>query len=193
MVLLDIYTGMRCGELMGLSWSNINLEIRTIKIVQASQYLPEKGTFMKDTKNDSSVRLVSIPQSLVSLLKKYKAYWDEEKLKAGELWTNSDLLFTKWNGGPMFTYTLTNWFPEFLKRHKLPHITPHGLRHTSATLLISQGINIRAVSERFGHARTSTTMDIYAHALKSSDREAADKLDNLLNNNISSNKISSNL
>ena len=62
----------------------------------------------------------------------------------------------------------------------MPHITFHGLRHTHATLLISQGLDVRTVSNRLGHAQTSTTLNIYAHAFAKMDREASDKLDNLL-------------
>ena len=63
---------------------------------------------------------------------------------------------------------------------KLPEIPLHGLRHTSATLLISQNVDVRTVSGRLGHAQTSTTMDIYSHALKKMDEKAADVLDSLL-------------
>ena len=63
---------------------------------------------------------------------------------------------------------------------KLPDIPLHGLRHTSATLLISQNVDVKTVSNRLGHAQTSTTIDIYSHALKKKDEQAADVLDDLL-------------
>ena len=63
---------------------------------------------------------------------------------------------------------------------ELPMITLHGLRHTAATLLIGQGVNVKTVSNRLGHASTSTTMNIYAHALQELDRSASDTLENLL-------------
>ncbi|WP_084331175.1 site-specific integrase [Ruminiclostridium cellobioparum] len=74
----------------------------------------------------------------------------------------------------------TVWFHAFLKRHNLPPITFHQLRHTNASLLVSLGVDITTVSKRLGHSRTSTTLDIYAHSLKSRDEEAASRLENLL-------------
>jgi integrase len=180
MTMLDIFTGLRCGELMGLEWSNIDLDNGTITINKASQYVSGKGTFTKSTKNKTSNRLISIPDFIVKLLKQYKSWQNEQILSCGDMWKKSNRLFTSWDGDPEFTYALTNWFPYFLKRHNLPKITPHGLRHTSATLLVAQGLDVTALSKRLGHARTSTTMDIYAHALQSSDKAAGTMLENLL-------------
>lgn len=183
MVLLDVFSGLRLGELMGLSWSNIDMENNTIEILKSSQYLSGKGTFEKDPKNETSVRKISIPAPVTALLSEYRIWWLEQRLQCGDQWKNSDRLFVTWDGQPMFTYTLTNWFPEFLQRHNLPKITPHGLRHTSATLLAAQGLEVSAISKRLGHARTSTTMDIYVHALKKADTAASNLLEKALLNN----------
>ena len=83
----------------------------------------------------------------------------------------------------IFPDTISNWFKKFREKHNLPELTFHGLRHTNATLLIGQGVDIKTVSKRLGHARTSTTINIYAHALRRPDQEAAEKLDNLFKNN----------
>lgn len=176
---LAIATGLRRGELMGLEWKDINFNKQTLEVRQASQYVPGKGTFTKEPKNETSKRLIAIPASIVALLNKYKASQNEERLAAGDKWKGSDKFFTTWNGEPMHPDTISKWFPKFLKRHGLPPIPFHGLRHTSATLLIAQGTPLKNVSSRLGHANISTTGDIYAHALKSADREAADKLDNI--------------
>ena len=106
-----------------------------ISVTKASQHISGIGTFEKAPKNESSVRRISIPAPIVSLLKEYRKHWLSMQLAAGDLWQKSNKLFVTWDGRPMFTYTLTNWFPEFLKRHNLPKITPHGLRHTMASLL----------------------------------------------------------
>lgn len=89
-------------------------------------------------------------------------------------------VFTQWNGNPMHTQTPSRWFPKFLVKHGLKRITFHQLRHTSATILINAGINLQAISSRLGHSNTSTTLNIYSHALKSADKTAADKLENIL-------------
>ena len=192
MVLLDVFSGLRLGELMGLFWENINFEDNTIEVIKANQYLAGIGNFDKKTKTESSRRVLSMSPSVMLLLKDYRKWWLEQKVKCGNEWQKElkveqgekyrdpERLFVTWNGMPMYTYTLTTWFPKFLDRHGLPKITPHGLRHTSATLLEASGLNIAAISKRLGHSKTSTTMDIYVHALKSADKEAANLLEKTL-------------
>jgi len=183
MVILALATGVRMGELNGLEWSNVDFENSTITVNQAAQYLPGKGSFTKDPKNDTSRRPITVPESVMALLKQYKAHQAEERLKVGDLWQGSNRLFTSFDGRPMFPNTISNWFPKFLARHKLPHVTFHGLRHTNASLLIAAGVNLKNVSARLGHSNVSTTGNIYAHVLKSADQEAAKKLDDILNGN----------
>lgn len=72
----------------------------------------------------------------------------------------------------MFPDSISNWFTKFINKHKFPKITFHGLRHTSTTILINEGLNIKAISSRLGHADTTTTLNIYTYALKSTDKEA---------------------
>ncbi len=190
MVLLDIFTGLRIGELMGLTWDDVDFKSCMITVNKASQYLPSMGTFEKGTKNESSNRKMTVPKPIIEVLKKYRTWWLEQQVKCGDQWTNgANHLFVKWNGEPAYTYELTEWFPEFLKRHNLPHITPHGLRHTCATLLSASGLPIASISKRLGHSRTSTTMDIYIKSLESVDNMAAELLEkSLLSNKKSKNK-----
>jgi integrase len=120
---------------------------------------------------------MSIPPSVMALLKTYKAHQAQQQLKAGDLWHGSDRLFVTWNGRPMHTYTPGRWFSKFIERHSLPPLTFHGLRHTNATILINEKLPTKSISGRLGHADTSTTLNIYGHYLKSADKEAADRLE----------------
>ncbi|URZ14082.1 site-specific integrase [Clostridium felsineum] len=96
---------------------------------------------------------------------------------------------------PSFIYDLlkaivstpSKWFSKFLRKNNLKPITFHQLRHTSASLLINENINIREISKRLGHSNTSTTLNIYSHALKSADKDAADKLNTIIFSNDSIN------
>lgn len=178
-IALAIHTGLRRGELMGLEWCDVNSEQSTIEVRQSSQYVPSEGVITKEPKNETSERLVSVPAPVIALLRNYKTHQNAQQLKVGNKWQDSKRLFTTWDGQPMHPDTISKWLPDFLKRHDLPHITLHGLRHTSATLLIGQGVHAKTISTRLGHSNISTTMDIYGHALKSADKGAADKLDNL--------------
>lgn len=183
LVVLALATGLRRGELLGLEWRDVDFENCTIEVRQASQYLPEKGIFTKEPKTETSKRIISIPSSVMELLKQYRAHQAEERLKVGDLWEESGRLFTTWNGRPMHPDTATSWFAEFLERHGLPRMkfqAIQALRHTSATLLIAEGISLKNVSRRLCHADTRTTDMFYTRALESVDRKAAEVLDNII-------------
>lgn len=183
-LVLAISTGLRRGELMGLEWSDIDFEKLTLTVRQVSQYIPGKGIFTKEPKNETSKRTVSLPLSVVSLVKEYRKEWAENRIRIADLWQGSDRLFVTWDGKPMHPDTISKWFPKFLKRHGLPPLPFHGLRHTAATLLIKEGLHAKTISSRLGHSNINTTMNIYGHALKSADKEAADKIDHIFSGNI---------
>lgn len=177
LIYLAIASGFREGEIMGLEWDrHIDFNNNAITINQASQYLPEKGTFSKDAKNESSERTISMPKNVMDLLKAYRAEWAAAKLEVGSLWKGSDRLFTTWDGRPGYPGWPEKWFHKFLARKKLEHIPFHSLRHLSATLLIKEGVPLKNVSKRLGHTVVGTTADIYAHALESVDKQAARKI-----------------
>ena len=142
----------------------------------------------KAPKTRTSYRRVSLPASVVTLARKWKIEQLQYRLSIGSQWNGSNYVFIQWDGSRMYPDTPTKIFNKIIARHnatapdneQLPRITLHDLRHTSATLLIAQNVDIRTVSSRLGHAKTSTTMNIYAHALQQKDREAANALDDLL-------------
>ena len=179
-IILTIFTGVRLGELMGLEWDDIDLRNGIISINKASQYLSEKGVFTKYPKTQTSIRDVAIPTFVISLLQEYQAWYEEQKNDFGELWVNSNRLFIQADGKPMHPNTISKWFVKFVERIGLPVINFHGLRHTNATLLISQNIDIAVVSARLGHAQISTTFNFYVHPVISHNRIAGNALENLL-------------
>lgn len=183
-VMVTMAGGFRLGELMGLRWEDIDFKNNIISINQSSQYLPEKGTFTKDPKNDSSIRKVSMPKSAMDTLKRHETDEKKKMLALGELWEGGDFeanfIFTQKNGKQMHPDTPSKWFAKFIKRKGLKKITFHQLRHTSATMLINSGINIKALSARLGHSDTSTTLNIYSHQLKSVDKIAAEKMEKIM-------------
>ena len=178
MILMLIYTGMRRGELNGLEWKDIDFEKQTIRISRTSQYVGELIT--KEPKTRSGLRTITASNTTCRLLKEYKAWQKEQKLKLGDGWIETDRLFTKWNGEPIYPETISQWFREFMKRSGLPYVTLHSLRHTNATLMIAENVDIPTVSKRLGHANTSTTLNVYSHALAVRDKVAAEKLESIL-------------
>jgi integrase len=181
MVLLAIYTGLRKGEVCGLEWTDIDFENYRLRVRQTAQYVPGIGTIEKTPKNETSKRIIALPSIAANLLREYKALQNEERLKLGDNWQDHDRLFTQWNGEPIHPDTISKWFTNFIKRNNLPKLTFHGLRHSNASILIGQGVDIQTISSRLGHARVSTTTDIYSHQLRRPDEEAAEKIDSLFN------------
>jgi integrase len=185
MMYLTIFTGVRLGELTGIDWSDLDLEKKCLAIYKASQYLPGIGTFTKNPKNESSVRIMALPDIVIDVVKEYKKWWNAEKLKVGDLWYKDDegrecnRMFVQWNGKPIHPTTPTKWWKKFRVKNNLPELTFHGLRHTNASLLISQGVDVQTVAKRLGHSKATTTTSIYSHFLRRPDNEAAEKLQNL--------------
>ena len=179
-IILTIFTGVRLGELMGLEWQDVDFRNGIISINRSSQYLSDMGVFTKVPKTESSIREIAIPEFIISLLEEYKLWYEEQKSLYGELWTNSDRLFVQADGKPMHPSTISKWFVKFVGQIGLPVINFHGLRHTNASLLVAQNIDIAVISARLGHAQISTTLDFYVHPLLSHNRKAGYALENLL-------------
>lgn len=179
-VILALSTGLRQGEVFGLEWPDIDLDKATLEVRRTAGYAPGIGVYTKEPKTKMSKRLIALPASLVDILRQYKAEQEGIKREMGDKWKNSNRVFVTWDGKGMFPNLMSSWFPKFLRRKGLPPLNFHGLRHLSATYMIIQGAPIKNVSARLGHAKASTTIDLYSHALKSVDREIADKMDNLV-------------
>ena len=179
-IILTVFTGVRLGELMGLEWQDVDFQNGIISINRSSQYLSDMGVFTKVPKTESSIREIAIPEFIISLLEEYKLWYEEQKSVYGELWTNSDRLFVQADGKPMHPSTISKWFVKYVGQIGLPVINFHGLRHTNASLLVAQNIDIAVISARLGHAQISTTLDFYVHPLLSHNRKAGYALENLL-------------
>ena len=179
-IILTIFTGVRLGELMGLEWQDVDFKNGIISINRSSQYLSDMGVFTKTPKTESSIREIAIPEFIISLLEEYKLWYEEQKSIYGELWTNSDRLFVQADGKPMHPSSISKWFVRYVSTIGLPVINFHGLRHTNASLLVAQKVDIAVISARLGHAQISTTLDFYVHPLLSHNRKAGYALENLL-------------
>ena len=181
---LLIMTGCRRGEIAGLKWEAIDWDTNTLHIERALLYSAERGVYESTTKTGED-RYIKIPAETVKLLKEYRAYYDGLILKNGGLdggrWKNTGYVFTKDNGEAINPDSITKWLSTFAEKYGLPNIHPHKFRHSMASLLIYNNVNIVEVSKRLGHAKTSTTTDIYSHLIKQADAEACDCIaDNLL-------------
>ena len=139
-------------------------------------YAPDVGIYEATAKTDKSDRYVALPAETMQLLKQYKAWQAAERLRLGEYYHDQGYLFTRDNGSPLHPDSVTSWLDKFSKRHGLPHINPHAFRHTMASILIRNKQDIVSISKRLGHAKTSTTTDIYSHVIAEADEESAEIL-----------------
>lgn len=172
---LLLITGCRRGEVMGLRWDRVDFANSKIKIDTNLLYSAKRGIYEDTTKTDT-VRFIKLPPETMELLRQYRLWYLELKLKNGDRWHDTGFLFVKDNGEPMIPDGITAWLSKFSKRHDLPHINPHAFRHTMASILISSGKDVVAVSKRLGHAKVSTTTDIYSHIIMEADEQASECL-----------------
>ncbi|MCI8604461.1 MAG: site-specific integrase [Ruminiclostridium sp.] len=178
LIQLAIFTGARRGELIALKFSDIDFEQRKITIERSAYKITGQPLATKPPK-DYETRTVTINESCCQLLKMLKREKLAESQRLGSAWCGDDWVFTQWNGEMMNLMTPTKQFAKFLKKNGLKHRKFHSLRHTSATLLLYAGVNIKQVQGRLGHGDIETT-NKYLHLIEEADVEAANKLDIML-------------
>lgn len=179
-VLLLLGSGMRCGEAVGLDWRCVDFEKKEIRIEQACGYAKGTGQYIKEPKTKSGKRTIKIDGNTLEALRLWKREQAQQKLKLAAIWQDEGAVFTQDDGKRMNIHAPTHWFKKFLKAHDLPALNLHGLRHTSASLLLANGAPMTDVSHRLGHSRVSTTMDIYSHAYEEGNARLADQIASLV-------------
>lgn len=179
LLMLFVVTGCRRGEIFALKWENVDFTMGQIKIEHSLNYLPGRGIYEGETKT-SNTRYIVLPEETVSLLKKYRAWQAEQRLFMGDQWIESGYVFTAKNGEHKNPASFNGMLCRFCSRHGLPRINPHTFRHTAASVLLSNGIDVLTVSKMLGHAATSTTLNVYGHAVEEAKRKAAECISNTI-------------
>ena len=147
-IYLALDSGIRRGELTGLTWEDIDFKNSSITINKTTQYVKELGIFEKETKTATSDRKIYISETTLNILKQLKKEQLERKLKLGNKWGNSKRVFTTEYGFDMHPDTPSLIFKKIIKKYDLKKITFHGLRHTSISLMISKGIQAQIISKK---------------------------------------------
>jgi integrase len=171
---LAITTGMRYSELIGLKWTDVDWEKRTIKIQRQLQYLPHKGYKFTEPKTRSGTRTIMIGETTLKILNEHHKKY-AHKDQSGE-----NLVFINGIGTQIYFKRFYKDFKRVLRNAELPEIRFHDLRHTAATLMISNGIPVLIVYKILGHSQHSVTMNVYAHASVEMQSEAAKLMENLV-------------
>lgn len=196
---LSLFGGLRKGELIALTWQDIDFENNTLSITKSAGHVQE-GQTIKATKTVNSNRIIPIPKTEIDLLSRWKTEQKNFMLTVGSKWEgyrgkefDKNNVFIQMNvnyGKTMNVSTPYRKFVDFInyynqtiekEENKLPVIPLHGLRHTCATLNIALGTDIKTVQAILGHANIQTTLNTYTHALEEKKREASNALDVLLN------------
>ncbi|MBE5813143.1 MAG: site-specific integrase [Clostridiales bacterium] len=159
---IALKTGFRRSEIWGLTWDNIDFKNNKITVNKTRHYLKGQGLIIKTTKTKKSKRTIIVASSLMTLLKKYKKECKTEFLT-----------------GDHSIDTICGWFKDFQKKNNISPIRFHDLRHTHASLLLNEGVDLKTISERLGHSTIRQTMDIYTHVSKELDEKAGQIFDEL--------------
>jgi integrase len=195
------YGGFRRGEMIALLWSDINFVAGTVSVTK-NTIRTKKGVFTKPPKTKSSIRTVKLPPVVMDMLERLKREQRELRVSLGSAWRGSagpaaawqasQHLFTQADGAQMCLTSpnvilkkTIDRFNETTQGDKLPEITLHGLRHSCASMLISNGLDPRAAAGVLGHSEATTTLNIYSHLMPDAQEKAAAIMDNVLTEKVS--------
>ncbi|MFD2446419.1 tyrosine-type recombinase/integrase [Bacillus sp. CGMCC 1.16607] len=176
LIFLLAFTGLRKGEALGLKWKNVDLNSKTLTVERTRD---NKGTRTPKTKN--SYRTILIDDALVNQLKVYRTWCKQTMLSFGMKWSEQDYIFISYQTGtPITDNTIKYSMDRIFKTTGLKRITPHGLRHTHATILISQRIPVKVIADRLGNT-PQMILDIYGHTFKDLEEESVQAFEQALN------------
>jgi len=166
-IFLALHTGMRRGEICGLKWADVNLSKKQISVKQQAKVDRMDGVKLElgTLKTKSAYRTMPMDGRLIEVLKWHQAQQKKIKKSLGDGYNDLDLVFSGPAGNIITPNTVGTRFDRLVSKSGVPKRTFHQLRHTFASVAISQGMNIKAVSAILGHEKTSTTLDIYGHLL----------------------------
>ncbi|ESU32672.1 hypothetical protein G3A_10030 [Bacillus sp. 17376] len=176
--LIAISCGCRRGEILGMSWDAIDFENGNIYITQT---LSSDGKLLEEkAKTEQSIRTIKVPSNVLAELKVLKDEFEVKKNVLKGNYLKYNLVVSSKEGTPINPRNIGRSMDSIIKKAGVPRITFHSLRHAHATLLMQKGVNIKVVSERLGHSKIQTTMDIYTHVPTTLQDEAAEIFGNII-------------
>lgn len=181
-------TGLRIGEIIAIRWTDIDFKTNEVTISRTFKRVAKLGVtegakteiIEQAPKTKYSARTIPIPSSIIKELKDHKKRQLEEKLRAGEIYADNDLIFPNELGQPLDARNLTRSYQRALKRANIPYRKFHALRHTYATRLFENGIPLKTIQVLLGHSKLEITSNIYTHVLPEQKIKAVEVLNNCL-------------
>lgn len=169
-------SGLRAGEALALHWEDIDFRAGTVSVQHT--LIRYKGEWVRQSpKTEKSARRVALPPAVLALLKRHRVKQTEQRFAHGGEWKAPDAVFTTASGGYMWTGDLSRRLRHYLEAADLPDIHLHSLRHTHASLLINSNVPVKAISERLGHSKAKTTLEVYSHMFEDADEQAMKAVD----------------
>jgi integrase len=181
--LVLLTAGLRRGEALGLRWADLQLDGPHGGLLHVRHQLqwPKGKPTLVPVKSRKGVRSIPLPSMTVLALRERQMAQQAERRSIGEDgWRAADLVFNSEDGAPLHRNTITNQFHARVKAAGLGHLRPHDLRHTYGSLLMSQGVPLKTISELLGHASIEVTADIYLHSLDVQVRDTAQSVEKAL-------------
>jgi integrase len=173
-------SGMRRGEALGLRWQDVDFMYHTLRVEQTVGLERGRTVVKPKPKTEASRRTIAVDAAIIAALEEHRDRQHAQRVAADDAWQGHDLVFASSRGTPINPNNLLRDFQRLVAQADVPRIRIHDLRHTHITLAIQAGAPIAAVSRRAGHARVSTTMDIYAQVTPDMHAEVADRISALL-------------
>lgn len=179
-VLLAMLCSLRLGEVGALQYSSVDWNAGTITVDRSLKYTPATGAFIAETKTDAGDRVITLPPSMIRIMR--DAMWADvmEEQDDPEHWKGAGWIVHSRHGARANKDTPSKWFRKFADEHGYQGLTFHGLRHVHATILLQHKVDLQSVSSRMGHADPSVTLRAYADAMPARDQDAAVTMDQLL-------------
>ncbi|MCC5894876.1 MAG: site-specific integrase [Alkalibacterium sp.] len=176
-MMIAFHTGLRRGEVLGLTWDNISFEHQTLTVEKIIVMKGKEWT-IGTPKTQASYRTINIGKQLIDVLKKHRKRQLENKLFYGQHYTENNFICTKENGKLTTPHSIKH-YGDKARRESGIDFSFHSFRHTHATLLLENGAIDKAIQERLGHARIGTTMDTYSHLTNKTKKETVDIFENI--------------
>lgn len=166
-------TGMRRGEVLGLSWQDVDLDTARVSVVRSLTVVGGYKAEFSEPKTAHGRRMIALDPTTVAALREHRERQMLERALMGEAYEDDDLVFCREDGTPLHPDGFSDSFWRHVKAARLPRIRFHDLRHTHATLALAAGVHPKVVSERLGHASITITLDTYSHAIPAMQETAA--------------------
>ena len=179
-VLLAMLCSLRLGEVGALKYTDVDWDAGTIAVSKALKYTPATGAFVAETKTDAGDRVITLPPSMIRILR--DAMWADvmEAQDDPDAWKGEGWIVRSRHGAQVNKDTPSKWFRAFADDHGYQGVKFHDLRHIHATMLLQHRVDLQSVSSRMGHSDPSITLRAYADAMPARDQEAAATMDQLL-------------